>query len=134
MRAIDRIIQIIENQHISLANFETKCGLSSGYLSKMKKRSASVGEDILCKILEYCPNISPGWLLTGEGCMYRTDSSVTIGSNNTNSQIGGSGNTMICQKEEAEIAKLRIEKAVLEAQYKELEKRYSEVIGRLAGK
>ncbi|MFV0505779.1 MAG: helix-turn-helix transcriptional regulator [Bacteroidales bacterium] len=39
----------------------------------MKKRNASIGEDILNQILDNCPDINPTWLLTGKGDMLVTE-------------------------------------------------------------
>ncbi len=71
MKAIERIYQIIECQHNSIAEFERRNSLSNGYLGKMRKRNADIGESILVSILENCPEISAEWLLTGEGDMLK---------------------------------------------------------------
>ncbi len=73
MRAIDRIYKYIDNKGYSVAEFERLSSISNGYLSKMKRRSAGVGEDILNSILENCPDLSPEWLLTGNGEMLRSE-------------------------------------------------------------
>ena len=61
---------IIEANGMTQYRFETLCGLSSGYIK-------SIGEDVgstkLAKILSKFPNISPDWLLLGEGEMLRKD-------------------------------------------------------------
>ena len=66
----DRILGIIEANGMTQYRFETLCGLSSGYIK-------SIGEDVgstkLAKILSKFPNISPDWLLLGEGEMLRKD-------------------------------------------------------------
>lgn len=71
MKAIERIYQYIDFEKIKIASFEKSCGISNGYLAKMLKRNADIGESILIQILENCPNISPEWLLTGHGAMLR---------------------------------------------------------------
>lgn len=73
MKAIDRIYKYIEYKSISIAEFERLTSISNGYLSKMKRRSAGVGEDILNSIIEKCPDVSPEWLLTGNGKMLRNE-------------------------------------------------------------
>ena len=66
----DRILMIIEANGMTQYRFETLCGLSSGYIK-------SIGEDVgstkLAKILSKFPNISPDWLILGEGEMLRKD-------------------------------------------------------------
>ena len=66
----DRILGIIEANGMTQYRFETLCGLSSGYIK-------SIGEDVgstkLAKILSKFPNISPDWLILGEGEMLRKD-------------------------------------------------------------
>lgn len=43
--------------------------LSNGYLGKQLSRNADLGEGILTRILDNCPDLSPEWLLTGKGQM-----------------------------------------------------------------
>lgn len=73
MKAIDRIYQYIDYKSYNIAEFERNTSISNGYLAKMRRRSAGVGEDILNSILENCPELSPEWLLTGEGKMLKTE-------------------------------------------------------------
>ena len=72
MKAIDRIYQYLEYKAFKVSDFEKKNSISNGYLSKMRQRSASIGEDILNQILENFPDISPEWLLTGIGDMLKS--------------------------------------------------------------
>ncbi len=69
MKAIHRVYQYIDHINTKPSKFEVMTGLSNGYLGKQKKREASLGEDILIKIIENCPEINPNWLLTGNGQM-----------------------------------------------------------------
>lgn len=74
MKIIDRIFQYIDYKGIKPIPFEKEIGLSNGYLGKQQKRNADLGESIILKIIENCPEINPYWLLTGEGEMLKTKS------------------------------------------------------------
>lgn len=71
MKAINRVLQYIEQKGLSISEAERLFGLSNGYLGKQLKRAADFGESKLIKILEHCPDMSPIWLLTGEGSMLK---------------------------------------------------------------
>jgi hypothetical protein len=43
--------------------------LSNGYLGKQLARNADLGEGVMNRILENCPDINSNWLLTGKGEM-----------------------------------------------------------------
>ena len=79
MKAIERIYQYIDSKQIKVVDFERKNNISNGYLSKMKLRSAGIGEDILNSILENCPDINPVWLLSGKGEMLKSDNEEKLG-------------------------------------------------------
>jgi len=46
------------------------CGLSNGYVNNIKK---SIQPDKVQSIVLNYPDLNPGWLMTGEGEMLRTD-------------------------------------------------------------
>lgn len=69
MKAIDRLYQYIESKGFKPTSFEKNIGLSSGYLSIQRKRSADLGESILNKVLDNCHDINPVWLVSGKGEM-----------------------------------------------------------------
>jgi hypothetical protein len=71
MKAIERTYQYIDYKNISKSDFEKKCGISNGYLGKMYLRKADMGESIIVQILENCPDMSPEWLIIGNGSMLR---------------------------------------------------------------
>lgn len=72
MGAIQRLYEYIDTQRLSVADFERQNQLSNGYLGKMRKRNAGIGEEVLVRIIENCPDLSPLWLLLGEGEMLRS--------------------------------------------------------------
>lgn len=78
MKAIDRIYEYINYKGMKISDFERANSISNGYLSKMKMRSAGIGEDILTQILENCPEINPEWLILGEGEMIKGENVLKI--------------------------------------------------------
>lgn len=69
MKAIDRIYEYLEAKGLKPTVIEKEIGLSNGYLSVQRKRNADIGEGVLNKIIDYCRDVSPEWLLTGRGEM-----------------------------------------------------------------
>jgi len=49
--------------------YEVYNGLSNGYLGKQLARNTGLGEGVMNRILENCPDIDTNWLLTGKGEM-----------------------------------------------------------------
>lgn len=73
MKAIKRIYQYIDSKGIKAVPFEKEIGLSNGYLGKQLSRNADLGEGILMRVIENCPDINPEWLLTGNGEMLKNE-------------------------------------------------------------
>lgn len=69
MKAIERLYQLLESKDIKPTYFEKEIGMSSGYLSVQKKRSADMGESVILKIIDYFQDLNPIWFLTGNGNM-----------------------------------------------------------------
>ena len=78
MKAINRVIQYIDNKGINNSLFEKKCGLSNGYLGTQLRRNADLGEGVLNKILDNCLDVSPEWLLTGRGEMLKSEGATKV--------------------------------------------------------
>ncbi|MDG3582226.1 hypothetical protein OSR52_05405 [Galbibacter sp. CMA-7] len=74
-KAIDRIFSIIQSLGMSARQFDMSIGASNGYTLRMKKNNASVGSDILERIVEKYPFVNINWVVTGHGTMFGTDSS-----------------------------------------------------------
>lgn len=73
MKAIDRFYEYLAEKSLKPTVVEKEIGLSNGYLSAQKKRSADMGEGMMLKVIDYFRDINPMWLLTGEGSMLRTE-------------------------------------------------------------
>ena len=71
MKAIERLYKYIDYKGVKPSPFEKEIGLSNGYLGKQLNRKADLGEGILIKIIENCPEISPEWLLMGKEPMLK---------------------------------------------------------------
>lgn len=74
MKAIERLYKYLELRDIKPGTFEKQIHLSQGYLGKMYKRKADMGEGIILQIIENCPEINPLWLLTGQGEILESES------------------------------------------------------------
>lgn len=62
----ERTLQFIKFKGISMKTFEEKCGLSTGYVTSMRK---SFGSEKLNNVLNAFPDLNRDWLLYGEGEM-----------------------------------------------------------------
>jgi hypothetical protein len=76
MKIVDRIKQFIEKQNLSLRSFDESIGMSKGYMSRQIKANASIGSDVLEKMLHQYPELNPVWLLKGEGPMLINDQDI----------------------------------------------------------
>ncbi|MGV8136916.1 MAG: hypothetical protein AB2L20_17030 [Mangrovibacterium sp.] len=66
-KTIERIFHFARFKGISINKFSTQVGVSNSYFTKMRKNNASVGSDIIEKILRIYPELNAEWLLTGTG-------------------------------------------------------------------
>lgn len=62
----ERTLEFIKYKNISVKEFETRCGLSNGYVTSMRK---GYGADKLNNVLTAFPELSRDWLLYNEGQM-----------------------------------------------------------------
>lgn len=76
MTAVERLFQYFDFKGIKYTPAERELNLSNGYLGKMRARGASIGSEIIEKIILKYPDISPEWLLTGAGQMLRGNESI----------------------------------------------------------
>lgn len=66
---VERIICYLQHKGIAVSTFEKELGLGNTTISRAYKSGAAIGTDKLEKIISYCPDLSPLWLVTGEGEM-----------------------------------------------------------------
>ena len=74
---LERIKQYIDYKSISVAAFEKSIGMSNASFGKCLKKGGAIGRDNLLYILSVYPDISPNWLLTGNGTMLRNSTELT---------------------------------------------------------
>ena len=74
----ERIIEIIEAKNTNLYSFERQCGFSNGYIKSIKE---DIGSTKIEKILRVFPDISPTWLVLGDGPMFKKDITLEVPQN-----------------------------------------------------
>lgn len=78
---LDRIKLYIDTKGISIAAFEKSVGMSNASFSKSLKNNGAIGTDKLENILSIYSDISPEWLLTGQGDMLKEEPSLSVSIN-----------------------------------------------------
>lgn len=68
---VSRIKKYIDDKGISVKKFEESVGFSNGAFASQYKNNKTIGVDKVENILLIYPDISPGWLLTGQGPMLK---------------------------------------------------------------
>lgn len=132
MKAIDRLYIYLAEYNLKPTVIEKAIGLSNGYLSAQKKRNADMGEGIINKVIDYCQELNPEWLLTGQGSMLRSKQNQTtpqlIDQQNTSSESTAYQNMYKAEREENKrlndkIAQMSIEIGMLKAQQNQVEQK-----------
>jgi hypothetical protein len=72
--ALKRIKEFIDFKGLSNKHFEVKVGFSNGAFASQLKRNRTIGVDKLEKILSVYEDLSPQWVLTGQGNMLKEES------------------------------------------------------------
>lgn len=70
MTLIKRLSYFFDVEGVKKTNLEKELGISNGYLGKMISRDASIGSDVLEKIVYHFPKLNANWLLRGDEDMY----------------------------------------------------------------
>lgn len=68
-KILDRIKEYLDYKGIPVATFEKSLGMSNSSFGKQLKKGAAIGTDKLENILKTYPDLSPVWVLTGQGPM-----------------------------------------------------------------
>lgn len=69
-KTIHRIITLINSLGLSARQFDISIGTANGYTLRMEKNNASVGSDVIERIIKTYPHINLVWLITGAGPMF----------------------------------------------------------------
>lgn len=105
-----KILQYLDFKGISKADFCRQTGFSYENF-KGKSLKSDIGGAVLGKIITIYSDISPKWLLTGEGTMLKTDTPDDVAK--TEEETASDGVTAalerIIQRQAKEIARLEIE-------------------------
>lgn len=88
---IERLQYYMNDKGINDNQMTVKAGLSVGLLGKAKSTGKGMSSINIEKILLAYPDLSPRWLLTGEGSMLCSDSSGTISGDISNSAVSTAG-------------------------------------------
>ena len=70
---LDRIKQFIDYKGIAVSAFEKSIGMSNASFGKSLRSGGAIGTDKLENILNVYPELSPSWLVSGEGAMLSGD-------------------------------------------------------------
>lgn len=66
----ERLRVFIKSQHLTIKEFENRCGLSNGYVNGIQR---TIGADKLEAIVRLFPNLNKDWLLSGNGEMLTSE-------------------------------------------------------------
>ncbi len=73
----DRILQIIETEHLTSGKFALTIGTQPSIISHILNGRNKPSMEIIQKILSTFPTVNPDWLILGSGSMYRSSSFVS---------------------------------------------------------
>ncbi|RRD75215.1 helix-turn-helix transcriptional regulator [Tannerella forsythia] len=74
---LDRISQIAERKRITIGALERSIGASKGVLSRAILKKTDIQSKWIEKLVENYPDVSPEWLLTGQGEMFKNQYKIT---------------------------------------------------------
>lgn len=74
IKTVHRIMQVISALNMSARQFDISIGTANGYILRMEKNNASVGSDVIERIIKQYPQVNLVWLITGKGDMFLENS------------------------------------------------------------
>lgn len=77
----ERLLLYIKHLGIGQGKFESMCKLANGYVNNIRK---SISPEKLQQIALHNPDLNTGWLMTGEGCMLKSNSQAIGDISNSN--------------------------------------------------
>lgn len=63
-------MQLVSALNMSARQFDISIGTANGYILRMQKNNASVGSDVIERIVKEYPQVNLVWLITGKGSMF----------------------------------------------------------------
>lgn len=72
-KTINRIMQLVSSLNMSARQFDISIDAANGYILRMQKNNASVGSDVIERIVKAYPQVNLVWLITGKGDMFIED-------------------------------------------------------------
>ena len=66
---VERIIYYLKQKGVAVSAFEREMGFANTTLSRAYRSGGAIGTDKLELIISHCKDLSPLWLVTGEGEM-----------------------------------------------------------------
>lgn len=97
-KIINRLFTYLKRKNIPHTRFEKEIGLSNGYLKTQERRKSDLGEGVIFKIVDNCPDLNIVWLITGKGDMFKLDKDASIMQSvqgNNNVAIGRSNESSV---------------------------------------
>lgn len=97
-KAINRVATLIEHFNIPINRFEREIDVSMNVIQSALKRGSSLKDEVLNKILDKYPEVSPLWLLRGEGRMLRNSEGkevVKVHVENKSSSVNNQSNSPV---------------------------------------
>lgn len=101
---LERIKEYIDYKGLSVAAFERSIGMANASFGKSLKNKGAIGTDKLEKILSTYPDLSPTWVMSGEGEMLKTKRTLSL--QNTKTEVSEDKNNNNKPIEQTNIAEI----------------------------